>query len=137
MPLNCHPVVHSFGSFDLVLHDLLTPYLSTGCCIRSFDVYVHMHILFTISDWDVNVLFSDSTTNKFCQLAYDLFVSLYCSAFYVSCASCPQFVQLIQAVHRMLFCRMVARYAPPISYNFLNLIRLGGNVKTTFEKVIA
>lgn len=36
----------------------------------------------------------------------------------------------------MLFCRMVARYAPPISYNFLNLIRLGGNVKTTFEKVI-
>jgi hypothetical protein len=30
--------------------------------------------------------------------------------------------------------RMVARYAPPISYNFLNLIRLGGN-KTTFEKV--
>jgi hypothetical protein len=29
---------------------------------------------------------------------------------------------------------MVARYAPPISYNFLNLIRLGGN-KTTFEKV--
>jgi hypothetical protein len=122
MPLYCHPVVNSFGSFDLVLHDLLTPYLSTGCCIRSFDVYVHMHILFTISDWDVNVLFSDSTTNKFCQLAYDLFVSLYCSAFYVSCASCPQFV---------------ARYAPPISYNFLNLIRLGGNVKTTFEKVIA
>jgi len=31
---------------------------------------------------------------------------------------------------------MVARYAPPISYNFLNLIRLGGNAKTTFEKVI-
>jgi hypothetical protein len=34
----------------------------------------------------------------------------------------------------MLFCRMVARYAPPISYNFLNLIRLGGDAKTTFEK---
>ncbi|XP_020407180.1 LMBR1-like conserved region family protein isoform X4 [Zea mays] len=33
-----------------------------------------------------------------------------------------------------LVCRMVARYAPPISYNFLNLIRLGGNAKTTFEK---
>lgn len=31
---------------------------------------------------------------------------------------------------------MVARYAPPISFNFLNLIRLGGNVKTVFEKVI-
>nr|CAB3451145.1 unnamed protein product [Digitaria exilis] len=29
---------------------------------------------------------------------------------------------------------MVARYAPPISYNFLNLIRLGGDAKTTFEK---
>lgn len=31
---------------------------------------------------------------------------------------------------------MVARYAPPVSFNFLNLIRLGGNVKTVFEKVI-
>jgi hypothetical protein len=31
---------------------------------------------------------------------------------------------------------MVARYAPPISYNFLNLIHLGDNVKTTFEKVM-
>lgn len=27
-----------------------------------------------------------------------------------------------------------AHYAPPISYNFLNLIRLDGNAKTTFEK---
>jgi len=31
---------------------------------------------------------------------------------------------------------MVARYAPPISYNFLNLIRLDGNAKTIFEQVI-
>lgn len=30
--------------------------------------------------------------------------------------------------------RMVARYAPPVSYNFLNLIRLGDQ-KTIFEKV--
>ncbi|KAF5943642.1 hypothetical protein HYC85_017719 [Camellia sinensis] len=29
---------------------------------------------------------------------------------------------------------MVARYAPPISYNFLNLIRLEGDRKTVFEK---
>jgi hypothetical protein len=44
--------------------------------------------------------------------------------------------QVILVIHQILFCRMVARYAPPISYNFLNLIRLGGNAKTTFEKVI-
>lgn len=31
---------------------------------------------------------------------------------------------------------MVARYAPPISYNFLNLIRLGSDKKTVFEQVI-
>jgi hypothetical protein len=34
---------------------------------------------------------------------------------------------------------MVARYAPPISYNFLNLIRLdeqGKRLETIFEKVI-
>lgn len=30
---------------------------------------------------------------------------------------------------------MVARYAPPISYNFLNLIRLDGDEKTIFEQV--
>ncbi|CAN6246027.1 unnamed protein product [Urochloa humidicola] len=37
-------------------------------------------------------------------------------------------------VSLLMICSMVARYAPPISYNFLNLIRLGGNAKTTFEK---
>ena len=31
---------------------------------------------------------------------------------------------------------MVARYAPPISYNYLNLISLGYKVYTIFEKVI-
>jgi len=31
---------------------------------------------------------------------------------------------------------MVARYAPPISYNFLNLIRLSDGAKTIFEQVI-
>jgi len=30
---------------------------------------------------------------------------------------------------------MIARYAPPISYNFLNLIRLGSDKTTIFEKV--
>ncbi|AQK56420.1 LMBR1-like conserved region family protein isoform X3 [Zea mays] len=80
----------------------LGPILDTiGCCFCTLDVYVHLHILFIIQDWYVDVLFPDSKTNQLCQLAYDL---------------------------------MVARYAPPISYNFLNLIRLGGNAKTTFEK---
>jgi hypothetical protein len=40
------------------------------------------------------------------------------------------------SVSLLMMCSMVARYAPPISYNFLNLIHLGGNAKTTFEKVI-
>ncbi|KAG1366548.1 LMBR1 domain-containing protein 2 [Cocos nucifera] len=38
------------------------------------------------------------------------------------------------SVSLLMICSMVARYAPPISYNFLNLIRLGGNAKTIFEK---
>ncbi|KAG8092713.1 hypothetical protein GUJ93_ZPchr0012g19661 [Zizania palustris] len=37
-------------------------------------------------------------------------------------------------VSLLMICSMVARYAPPISYNFLNLIHLGGNGKTTSEK---
>ncbi|OVA20902.1 LMBR1-like membrane protein [Macleaya cordata] len=38
------------------------------------------------------------------------------------------------SVSLLMICSMVARYAPPISYNFLNLIRLGAYGKTTFEK---
>ncbi|XP_043692297.1 LMBR1 domain-containing protein 2 homolog isoform X2 [Telopea speciosissima] len=38
------------------------------------------------------------------------------------------------SVNLLMICSMVARYAPPISYNFLNLIRLGGSNKTIFEK---
>eukprot|EP01018_Ginkgo_biloba_P034789 Gb_30378 [translate_table: standard] len=38
------------------------------------------------------------------------------------------------SVSLLMICSMVARYAPPISYNFLNLIRLDGDAKTTFEK---
>lgn len=38
------------------------------------------------------------------------------------------------SVNLLMICSMVARYAPPISYNFLNLIRLGPNKETIFEK---
>ncbi|VFQ70122.1 unnamed protein product [Cuscuta campestris] len=38
------------------------------------------------------------------------------------------------AVGLLMICSMVARYAPPISYNFLNLISLDGGKKTIFEK---
>ncbi|TYI50209.1 hypothetical protein E1A91_D12G085400v1 [Gossypium mustelinum] len=37
------------------------------------------------------------------------------------------------SVSLLMICSMVARYAPPISYNFLNLINCGGK-KTIFEK---
>ncbi|GER42821.1 LMBR1 domain-containing protein-like protein [Striga asiatica] len=38
------------------------------------------------------------------------------------------------AVSLLMICSMVARYAPPISYNFLNLISLGDGKKTIFEQ---
>ncbi|MBA0591653.1 hypothetical protein Gorai_008658 [Gossypium raimondii] len=38
------------------------------------------------------------------------------------------------SVSLLMICSMVARYAPPISYNFLNLIDLPGKGKTVFEK---
>lgn len=39
------------------------------------------------------------------------------------------------SVSLLMICSMVARYAAPVSYNFLNLIRLGeGDTETTFEK---
>ncbi|XP_010530626.1 PREDICTED: LMBR1 domain-containing protein 2 homolog B-like isoform X2 [Tarenaya hassleriana] len=37
------------------------------------------------------------------------------------------------SVSLLMICSMVARYAPPISYNFLNLIHLDGDKKTIFE----
>ncbi|KAK8562757.1 hypothetical protein V6N12_010827 [Hibiscus sabdariffa] len=38
------------------------------------------------------------------------------------------------SVSLLMICSMVARYAPPISYNFLNLIHFPDNRKTIFEK---
>ncbi|PNX95076.1 LMBR1 integral membrane-like protein [Trifolium pratense] len=38
------------------------------------------------------------------------------------------------SVSLLMICSQVARYAAPISYNFLNLINIGGNRKTIFEK---
>ncbi|XP_061336561.1 uncharacterized protein LOC133283681 isoform X1 [Gastrolobium bilobum] len=38
------------------------------------------------------------------------------------------------SVNLLMICSMVARYAPPISYNFLNLIRLGPHKTTIFEQ---
>ncbi|KAI4296401.1 hypothetical protein L6164_036362 [Bauhinia variegata] len=38
------------------------------------------------------------------------------------------------SVSLLMICSMVARYSPPISFNFLNLIHLDGNAKTIFEK---
>ncbi|XP_078157297.1 LMBR1-like membrane protein [Carex rostrata] len=38
------------------------------------------------------------------------------------------------SVSLLMICSMVARYAPPISYNFLNLIHLDDNAKTVFEE---
>ncbi|CAL0325112.1 unnamed protein product [Lupinus luteus] len=38
------------------------------------------------------------------------------------------------SVNLLMICSMVARYAPPISYNFLNLIRLGSDKTTIFEQ---
>ncbi|GMY39084.1 LMBR1 domain-containing protein 2 homolog A-like isoform X1 [Fagus crenata] len=40
------------------------------------------------------------------------------------------------SVSLLMICSMVARYAPPISYNFLNLIRLDGDEKTIFEQIM-
>ncbi|KAK1439466.1 hypothetical protein QVD17_05284 [Tagetes erecta] len=38
------------------------------------------------------------------------------------------------SVSLLMICSMVARYAPPVSFNFLNLISLDGEKKTIFEK---
>lgn len=38
------------------------------------------------------------------------------------------------SISLLMICSMVARYAPPISYNYLNLIRLDDNKITVFEK---
>ncbi|GKV23470.1 hypothetical protein SLEP1_g33186 [Rubroshorea leprosula] len=42
--------------------------------------------------------------------------------------------QQTSSVNLLMICSMVARYAPPISYNFLNLISLGDRRRTIFEK---
>lgn len=53
----------------------------------------------------------------------------------VSVKFCPMVLLYTDTIRcSNISARMVARYAPPISYNFLNLISLDGK-KTTFEEV--
>ncbi|GFY94056.1 LMBR1-like membrane protein [Actinidia rufa] len=84
---------------------LMQPYsvIAKCICFCSPDVYVCLHVLFIVQSWHDDVLLANTKTNQLSQLAYDMLVS------------------------------MVARYAPPISYNFLNLIRIDGK-KTIFEE---
>ncbi|KAK2981430.1 hypothetical protein RJ640_004044 [Escallonia rubra] len=85
---------------------------SIDICFCSSDVHVHLHVLFVVQSWNAHVLLINTKTDKLSQLAYDLLVGF----------------------NSNISARMIARYAPPISYNFLNLISLGEKKKTIFEK---
>jgi hypothetical protein len=136
MPLYCHPVVHSFCSINLVLHHftyVLFVYRLLRSSLWCICVYAHTIHYFRLGCWCFILLLHDKQVLSACLW----FVRKCILLFMFHALPVHNSFNSFSAVRRMLFCRMVARYAPPISYNFLNLIRLGGNVKTTFEKVIA
>lgn len=124
---SCYLIVAN--CFDLpVTSSWILIILLSGICFCTFGVYVRLYILFSFQNWDADDLFLDSSTNKFCESTNDLLVSEYLSIIF----------SLIKNLHAYrwfiwyLF-RMIARYAPPISYNFINLIQL--HSETIFEKV--
>ncbi|EPS72902.1 hypothetical protein M569_01845, partial [Genlisea aurea] len=59
------------------------------------------------------------------------YYSLFKAGRLVFCSLTPS---RTSAVSLLMICSMVARYAPPISYNFLNLISLGEGKTTIFEQ---
>lgn len=112
---------HSFVSlyYNFIYFLIFLPYLQveifTGCCFCPLDVYVHLHILFIIQDWYVDVLFSNSKTNQLCQLAYDLFVSFNALFFLCLIYFHSKARQLILATHQSLF----AEWLPDMHLLFL------------------
>lgn len=110
-------------------------FLYAGDCFHSSCVYVCLHVLLLVQIWNVDILLIYTKTNKFSQLADDMLVGVF-----------PLFSQpstektnlRMYIISLQIFTRQVARYAAPISYNFLNLIRLPRDAKdskTIFEKV--
>jgi len=102
---------------------------------------VHLHILFFVQNWNVNVLLINTQADKFSQLAYDMFVSFSTQSYAVIISPSPapffgpsSLLGKVGLSSCIICARMVARYAPPISYNFLNLINLDSK-ETIFEKV--
>ncbi|CAL5379473.1 unnamed protein product [Camellia sinensis] len=74
------------------------------------------------------------TVTAFIPLMY-MCVCTYYSLFKIGMLTFYSFTpRQTNSVSLLMICSMVARYAPPISYNFLNLIRLEGDRKTVFEK---
>lgn len=57
------------------MHLTVSLCLFAGFCVYSSDVHVYMYLLFTVKNWNADVLLSDAKTNKLCQPAYDLLVS--------------------------------------------------------------
>ena len=104
----------------------------SGGCIYTADVHVYLHVLLTIQDRDAHVLFINPKADELRESTHDLLVSSFLNISYYLSLISQQSNILINRIFTLI--RMVARYAAPISYNFLNLIRLG-DTKTIFEKV--
>lgn len=56
----------------------LSPSLFDGdSFLSTSNIHVHLHILFPVQDWNADVLLIHTKTNKLCQLAYDMLVSIF------------------------------------------------------------
>ncbi|KAH9712877.1 LMBR1-like membrane protein [Citrus sinensis] len=74
-------LVNSVKSEEVFVQIFNIHFVTLNFCVDIFctalrlctsDVYVHLHILFLVQSWNVNVLLVDTATNKLCQLAYDM-----------------------------------------------------------------
>ncbi|RHN62692.1 putative LMBR1-like membrane protein [Medicago truncatula] len=116
-------VILGFMSFAILLAEATI--LPSGVDLSLFSILVH----------------AAGHTEVLVQLAAFVPLMYMCVCTYYSLFKMGMFMfysltpRQTSSVSLLMICSMVARYAAPISYNFLNLINIGGDRKTVFEKV--
>ncbi|XP_006366223.1 LMBR1 domain-containing protein 2 homolog A-like [Solanum tuberosum] len=96
---------------------------------RGVDLSLFSILIKSVGDQEVLVqVFAFLPLMYMCVCTY---YSLFKAGMYMFYSLTPR---QTSSVSLLMICSMIARYAPPISYNFLNLISLGENKKTIFEK---
>ncbi|KAF7803754.1 LMBR1 domain-containing protein 2-like protein A-like [Senna tora] len=125
-----------------ILREQLMRSLAVTLCCMSFAILLAEATILPSVDLSIFSLFVHAAGKKemLVQLAAFIPLMYMCICTYYSLFKMGMLMfysltpRQTSSVNLLMICSMVARYAPPISYNFLNLIHLDGGARTMFEQ---